>query len=57
MPTKSLCRNCGLTFASVAAFDAHRTDSFDEPIYKTSSTGKSQHVIGRTPQPHLPAGA
>ena len=28
MPAKSSCRNCGKTFISVEAFDAHRTGSF-----------------------------
>ncbi len=46
MATRSRCRACGLTFASVAAFDAHRTGSFGEPIHKLSSTGKSRKVIG-----------
>jgi hypothetical protein len=49
MATRSLCRACGLTFASVAAFDAHRTGSYGEPIHKLSSTGKSRKTIGYTP--------
>jgi hypothetical protein len=49
MATKSLCRKCGQIFASVAAFDAHRTGSFGEAIYKMSSTGRSRHAIGHMP--------
>ncbi len=49
MATRSLCRGCGLTFTSVAAFDAHRTGSYGEPIYKSSRTGKSRRVGGHTP--------
>ena len=48
MATTSLCRNCGLTFTSLAAFDAHRIGSYGEPIYKPSRTGKSRKVIGHT---------
>ena len=49
MATRSQCGACGLTCSSVAAFDAHRTGSYGEPIYKPSSTGKSRKVIGHTP--------
>ncbi len=48
MATTSLCRNCGLTLSSVAAFDAHRTGSYGEPIYRQSRTGKSRYVVGHT---------
>ncbi len=30
MPAKSECRNCGKTFISLEAFDAHRTGSFQQ---------------------------
>ena len=50
MATKSLCRACGLTFASVAAFDAHRTGSYGEPIYRQAWSSKRGKVIGYTPQ-------
>src|SRR5258708_7921187 len=49
MATTSLCRSCGLTFTSVAAFDAHRTGSYGEPIYQPSRTGRSRRVVGHTP--------
>jgi hypothetical protein len=49
MATTSHCKNCGLTFTSVAAFDAHRTGSYGEPIYQVSRTGRSRWVIGHTP--------
>jgi hypothetical protein len=49
MATRSLCSACGLTFASVAAFDAHRTGSYGEPIYKPTGSGKSRKISGYTP--------
>jgi hypothetical protein len=46
---KNRCRACGLTFGNLKSFDAHRTGSFGEPIYKPSRTGKSRQVSGHTP--------
>lgn len=48
MATKSTCGGCGQVFASIAAFDTHRTGSFGEPIYRSSQNGHSQHVCGYT---------
>lgn len=50
MATRSQCGACRLTFVSVAAFDAHRTGSYGEPIYQETRTGKSHKFIGYTPQ-------
>lgn len=45
---KCLCRACDQSFTSVTSFDMHRVGGYGEPIYKPSSTGKSQQVIGHT---------
>ena len=45
----NLCRGCGLTFGTLKSFEMHRTGSYGEPIYRTSSTGNTRYVIGHTP--------
>lgn len=45
---RNLCRGCDQVFASLGAFDMHRTGSYGEPVYTVSSTGKSQQVRGYT---------
>ena len=45
---KCLCRGCNEIFSSASSFDKHRTGSYGEPIYKKSSTGKSETVISYT---------
>lgn len=50
MAVRSECAKCGLVFTSVAAFDAHRTGSYSEPIYQRTPAGKqSRKIIGRIP--------
>ena len=46
---KSECAACGETFTCLSAFDMHRVGSYSQPIFAQSRSGKSQRVIGRTP--------
>lgn len=46
---KNVCGKCGLIFHCLSDFDAHRTGNYGKPIYRASSTGNSQKVIGYTP--------
>ena len=48
MAGKNKCGGCGETFGSLGAFDMHRVGSYGGPIYKKSSTGKSDIVVGHT---------
>ena len=48
MAGKNKCGGCGEIFGSLGAFDMHRVGSYGGPIYKKSSTGKSEHVVGHT---------
>ncbi len=45
----NVCRACRRTFGTLKSFDAHRTGSYGEAIYRTSSAGTSRYVIGHTP--------
>jgi hypothetical protein len=43
---KVYCKACQRYFVSPSLFDAHRIGNYGEPIYKASSTDKSQKVVG-----------
>ena len=47
MPAKSACQNCGKTFISLEAFDAHRTGSFRNKT-RRCLTGQEMRAAGMT---------